>query len=384
MINNFRVNEWYKGETNQLFTLALKSSIICGSMGALTIFYCFFVGWAAASLRLPGKIFLGISTLLPMAATIIKIDDTVDDWGVWYTQNSAEKRIQVIDQVTEGSIASIRNYSFGDRESVDEWAYKKWYSKYLDTLDFSAPPVQEDSPLIWDPSETLSADPYSSIIAGVPSAGKGIVVSNSIRKLVQRYPEIKVTVLDPKGDPKEQGYWDIEGVEVHRFRCMQESPESLKEWLLDEVESFRFSLSSPRLLVVDELAMILSTLGTLPSKSSGIPELKRAITQITSTGDSQGAWVWLLTQVVNAADLGFSAGFRDMMRPLALISPRNSNAAKALLRTSFVSNPGFERIQELCKLSPVGRAGYNGSDGNWYPIQKLPNYSTQDRDARFG
>ena len=112
--------------------------------------------------------------------------------------------------------------------------------------------------------------------------------------------------------------------------------------------------------------------------------LKKFVSGIIAQGDSQGGWVWAMSQSVQVADLGFGGGVRGNLRAIALISPKNTTEIEALTSTRLIPPPngGMDELREIMKASPVDRAFYDGKLSRWLPMPKLENYSGFDRDNR--
>lgn len=402
MYQNYQAQEWHRNQGTYLLNWALRSSSISfGSvLGTLVIGFI----WGAilgSNAPKPIKILFGLPVPIAIGYTLLKFKDTEQDWRTWDMHNQPERRIKVIDQTFQSNLAAYRNHSFqvptypvprgpSQQERLQELQYKSqlkvWERQQLQAQAAQEQEPEDEPPYsteLFDPTRLLAQDPMSTLVAGVPSSGKGIVVSNALRELMQLRPDIQITVLDPKADPKETGYWDLGSqVTVHRFNGLQRPAPDLRDWILGELESFLLSTRAPRLLVLDELSMVMATLGTLPAKESGIPELKEAIAKIVSIGDSHEAWIWCMGQSVQVKDLGLSGGFRSMLRSIGLVSLRNTNAVQSFLRTDFVDNIGLAQVREVCELSPVNRAVYDGTSATWYPMAQLQNHSGYDRDRR--
>ena len=238
--------------------------------------------------------------------------------------------------------------------------------------------------LAYDVSLDLGSNPQSALIAGVPGSGKGMVVSNAIRHLKSKHPALTVMMIDPKGDDKEAGYWASVADLVRGFKLMSCSdPDEGAAWLLQSLDEFN-RLPAPKLLVLDELLAVATEL-SLADKSLKAPQrLKKLLSGWVAQGDSQDVWVWTMTQSVNAADLGFSAGVRGNLRAIGIISPKNINAIEGLTSTRLIPPPpgGMAELRELMSASPVDRAFFDSKSGRWYSMPRLQNHSGYDRDAR--
>jgi hypothetical protein len=252
---------------------------------------------------------------------------------------------------------------------------------------------------VYDVAKDLGENPQSAIIAGVPGAGKGMITSNALRALKAKSPEIKIMVIDPKADPKEKAYW--EGVcDVYRpraFGAPTATPEDNTEWLLLRINEFK-AMKGPKLLVLDEGLMVCQTLKlaklfdyqtTPDGKEKAVPIdafgiFKNFLTYISSLGDSSDVWLWLVTQVINAGDLGISGGMRSIFRAIGIVSPKNRHAVNTFFATGFVPYPpgGLPGAYRLMDESPVERAFYDGKLDKWMSMPELTNHSGWNRDKR--
>ena len=241
-----------------------------------------------------------------------------------------------------------------------------------------------NSPALFNPAIDLGQNPQSALIAGVPGSGKGILVSNAVRVLRQNHQALTVMMIDPKGDPKEKGYW--QGV-VNIYRSINlmdcDDPDEGASWLLNCMDEFR-KLPAPKLLIFDEM-LAASVEISLAHKDFKAPQrMKKFVSGIIAQGDSQAVWLWAMSQSVQVADLGFGGGVRGNLRVIGIISPKNTTAIEALTSTRLIPPPngGMDELRELMKASPVARAFYDGKISRWLPMPKLENYSGFDRDNR--
>jgi len=256
----------------------------------------------------------------------------------------------------------------------------------LRAVEVSASPAAETSvqnAKPFDVTYDLGTNPQSALIAGVPGAGKGMIASNAIRHMKAKRPELTVMVIDPKADEKESGYWAGVANVIERLAFAENDPDDCATWLLLKIQQFQ-RLPTPKLLVMDEGAVIVQFLKLAHKDIKAMGRLKAFIAHISSMGDSAESWLWFITQMVNVDDLGISGGFRSIFRAIAVVAPKNINAVNAFLATTFVPMPsgGMEEIMSLMKQSPVNRAFYDGKSNQWYLMPELENHSGYDRDSR--
>ena len=247
-----------------------------------------------------------------------------------------------------------------------------------------APSMSHITSPVWNPAEDLGNNPQSALIVGVPGSGKGMLVSNAIRTLKAKYPDLKIFVIDPKADPKERGYWEGLADHYKAFSLMKCSdPDEGAEWLLDCMAQFT-AMSGPKLCIFDELMSASTELSLANKELKALPRLKKFVVGLIGQGDSQGAWLWAMTQSPQVADMGMSGGVRANLRAIGLVSPKNLAAVEAMTSTKLIPPPpgGMDELRQIMDASPVNRAVFDGKISRWLPMPKLENHSGFDRDSR--
>jgi len=258
------------------------------------------------------------------------------------------------------------------------------HSADVGSMVAAAPSMQHIVSPVWNPAQDLGENPQSALIVGVPGSGKGILISNSIRVLKERNPNLKVFVIDPKASPKERGYWESIADTYRAFSLKNcEDPDEGAAWLLRCMEDFR-RLPGPKLCIFDELMTAATELELADTKMKALPKLKKFVVGLVGQGDSEGEWLWAMTQSPQVKDLGMSGGVRANLRVIGLVSPKNMTAVEALVSTQLIPKPdgGMDELRAIMKASPVGRAVFDGKIARWLPMPKLENHSGFDRDNR--
>jgi hypothetical protein len=248
----------------------------------------------------------------------------------------------------------------------------------------ASPSMQHIVSPVWNPAQDLGENPQSALIVGVPGAGKGVTVSVAVRVLKERNPNLKVFVIDPKASPKERGYWESIADDYRCFSLKNcEDPDEGAAWLLRCMEAFR-RLPGPKLCIFDELMTAATELELADSKLKALPKLKKFVVGLVGQGDSEGEWLWAMTQSPQVKDLGMSGGVRANLRVIGLVSPKNMTAVEALVSTQLIPKPdgGMDELRAIMDASPVGRAVFDGKIARWLPMPKLENHSGFDRDNR--
>ncbi|MDF5729656.1 MAG: type IV secretion system DNA-binding domain-containing protein [Rhizonema sp. PD38] len=132
----------------------------------------------------------------------------------------------------------------------------------------------------------------NTIVFGIPGSGKTLLVSNAVRAAKAKHPKLKIFVIDPKGDTKEQGYFDSCDV-VKQFQSMDAKPSSVAVWAEAAFNEYaKYAQSNERtLLICDEGSMLGNKLQQAKSTL-----LVDKLTSYTSGSDSAGRNVWFLMQ----------------------------------------------------------------------------------------
>jgi len=382
---------------NAFLREALFSWIRTGGVAAVTVLAALLtLNYAANAKRPIGAVVAtgALATLAGGLTTKLSASDAVSDWQTWAIANSGEKRAALLHNGLNAQMDAYQQsqlFWLGNAQAANAWRQQQWQQQRSAASVEAAPvatvpalPVPASpSPRSYDLAQDLGQHPQSAAIIGVPGAGKGMLVSNAIRHLKSRYPNVSIMVLDPKDDPKERGYWEGFGATVCRFSFLGKDPDACAEWYLNRLEQFA-NMPAPKLLIGDEGTALIATLENASPKLRAVGRHKAFISHLASMGDSGETWFWLMAQSANLRDLGISGGVRSIFRAIALVSPKNRNAVEALLSTDFVPLPegGKDEVYRLMEQSPVNRAFYDGKSDRWLPSPKLQNWSGYDRDSR--
>ncbi|MEB3214447.1 MAG: hypothetical protein VKL39_24075 [Leptolyngbyaceae bacterium] len=252
----------------------------------------------------------------------------------------------------------------------------------------SPKPDRPVSPRHRSPVDALISRPTSTLIAGVPGAGKGLVTALAVRGLSRKFPKLSVLVVDPKASPKEQGYWrGLTTLSADLGQLAAKDPHAAIDFVLDAIAEFE-ALPSPRLLVWDEMLLTSQVVKLLDTRQNRL--LQRwslFLAGIITQGDSEQSWVWLLSQSALISDLPFGSGVRSTLRAIGLAAPHNRQAVESLvLARGFLSPPpgGLGELYGLMGASPVKRAWFDGGTRVWAPTPRLDNLSGFDRDKQNG
>ena len=368
-------------------TLGLLAGTV--ALGAGALWYVAKEGRANPAIATAGL----LGTVVAGALTAARAVDAKADLDLWLALNNGQQRATFTTGMMNAQAEAMTRLStvWADNAiAANTWQVQQWQQSQTprtmpQTVETQAVPVATVPalPPLYDLAQDLGQNPQSAIIAGVPGAGKGMVVSNALRHLKTRYPNITIYVIDPKADSKERGYWDGIGATVRRCRFLNADPDDCAQWLLARLEEFA-NIQGPKLMVMDEGSALIATLKLSDKDIKAMGRLKAFISHISSMGDSGETWLWMMAQIINVADLGMSGGFRGIFRAVGIVSPKNKYALKSFLSTDFVPMPdgGMDEVYSLMDSSPVGRAFFDGKTAQWVPMPRLQNWSGYDRDSR--
>lgn len=259
----------------------------------------------------------------------------------------------------------------------------------VDKLNFSLPldevrseelltnSVHVDSDLI----ESMTDEVANLIVCSPGGGGKGIIISNALRRFKQKHPDVHIFYIDPKADPKEKGYFENVVDTYEPFRSLGRNP---KECVAAYEEMWRKFYETPgrKLLVIDEG----TTLGQKYKLAKKGDVLKGRVSEIPSLAGSEGIAAWIIVQNPHTDDVGVNTGILSQFPRLALLCSNKGDAPASfdmMSRTKFTANDKYnwDDVRVLCDRSEVNRAYYYTKFGEWLPMKKLTNYSDYDRDT---
>jgi hypothetical protein len=221
----------------------------------------------------------------------------------------------------------------------------------------------------------MSHNVRSSLIVGIPGAGKGLTVANLISKVRHYRPELQIFGTDPKNDPKEAGYWHGYTA-IDRFDMERLDGWEIEQRLTDDLNRF-LDAGDNALWVIDEFATLI---GMVDKK--WLDKFTAKIQAIVQMGNSRSRYVWIVSQSGNLSELKLQPSLRSSLELLAIVRPGSDAAVAGLIRTDLIADKDTTRMQAMIDRSPVGRAYYYGKAGQWAAMPELPNLSGYDRDAR--
>ena len=267
----------------------------------------------------------------------------------------------------------------GFDQLVSQHLFAQWVQEHP-ALTIAAQTVT-DSPAL-PVAQDLGQKPGSALIGGVPGAGKGITYLQALAHLKREHPETQVMLINPKASGGETGTAKAPALVLSKDFANDGTPDELAAWLWDCIEQFK-RWEGPKLLIIDEMASVMATLKLASRGLQILPKFRAFLSHITSRGDSERHWLWLISQDCSTDGLGISAALRATLRAVGIVSPKNRQALQAFLSGGWLPVPdgGKAELEKIMEASPVGRAIFDGKQGRWLPMQRLENLTGWDRDT---
>jgi hypothetical protein len=182
-----------------------------------------------------------------------------------------------------------------------------------------------------------------------------------------------VWVIQPKFHPKERGYWadadNVLGFMADELET-KDDIEATQEEMQDFIFAWRQIPQRPKVLIIDELAMLKVTFKTWYESF-----LKPQLVMELSSGETDDRALWAMTQSSLVGDIGVSGGMRSTFDLLTLQTPTSQGHLESL-RASDKTIPAiddptlFER-----SFSPKQAVFYHSALDEWLPMvaYEVPN-----------
>lgn len=186
---------------------------------------------------------------------------------------------------------------------------------YIDAIPVTAHQVQDSpyddiaaSAIAPNVSEMIASSPWllSRIIVGGSRTGKSFFVAMTVRKLIERYKaegkKLTIWVISGAKRDDEQWYWEC----CDRVAAIDMASESMSNirnaythWcdVLDAFNRIASSQNEPKMLIVDEAAMIASTSEEI-SHDKAVEFwkcIKLKLTHLSSAGAATGQAMWMIS-----------------------------------------------------------------------------------------
>lgn len=270
----------------------------------------------------------------------------------------------------------------GFDQLVSQYLFEDWVTNQAPALTIAAQQITEaPAAAALPPAEDLGQNPQSALIGGVSGAGKGVFYLQALAHLKAAHPETQIMLINPKQSGGELGTGQAPALVLSRDISKGSSPDESALWLWDAVEQFK-RWHGAKLLIIDEMASVMATLKLSSRSLQILPKFREFLSHITSMGDSERHWLWLVSQDCSTEGLGISSNLRANLRAIGLIAPHNRQALQAFLSGAWLPMPdgGRAELDALMQASEVGRAMFDGKQARWLPMARLDNLTGWDRD----
>jgi hypothetical protein len=223
---------------------------------------------------------------------------------------------------------------------------------------------QPDSYRVGNPAAILAQRLRPTLIAANPRVGKGLTVAHAYRQAQAN--GAAVWVIQPKYHPKEHWYWEAADNVLGFMADSLETKEDI-EAIQEEMQQFIFAWRQipqrPKVLIIDELAMLKTTFKTWYESF-----LKPQLVMELSSGETDERALWAMTQSSLVGDIGVSGGMRATFDLLTLQTPTSQGHLESL-RASDKTIPAIDdpAIYER-SFSPKQAVFYHSALPEWLPM----------------
>jgi hypothetical protein len=230
---------------------------------------------------------------------------------------------------------------------------------------------QADSYRVGNPAAILAQRLRPTLISANPRTGKGLTIAHAYRQAQAN--GAAVWVIQPKFHPKERGYWadadNVLGFMADEL-ATKEDIEAIQERMQEFIFAWRQIPQRPKVLIIDELAMLKVTFKTWYESF-----LKPQLVMELSSGETDDRALWAMTQSSLVGDIGVSGGMRATFDLLTLQTPTSQGHLESLRASDktipAIDDPAiFER-----SFSPKGAVFYHSALDEWLPMvaYEVPN-----------
>jgi hypothetical protein len=223
---------------------------------------------------------------------------------------------------------------------------------------------QGDSYRVGNPAAILAQRLRPTLITANPRVGKGVTVAHAYRQAQAN--GAAVWVIQPKYHPKEHWYWEAADNVLGFMADSLETKEDI-EAMQEEMQQFIFAWRQipqrPKVLIVDELAMLKTTF-----KAWYESFLKPQLVMELSSGETDDRALWAMTQSSLVGDIGVSGGMRATFDLLTLQTPSSQGHLESL-RASDKTIPAIDDLAIFERsFSPKKAVFYHSALPEWLPM----------------
>ncbi|MBD2427959.1 hypothetical protein [Phormidium sp. FACHB-1136] len=239
--------------------------------------------------------------------------------------------------------------------------------------------TQPDSYRVGNPAAILAQRLRPTLIAANPRVGKGLTVAHAYRQAQAN--GAAVWVIQPKYHPKEHWYWEAADNVLGFMADSLETKEDI-EAMQEEMQQFIFAWRQipqrPKVLIIDELAMLKVTFKTWYESF-----LKPQLVMELSSGETDDRALWAMTQSSLVGDIGVSGGMRATFDLLTLQTPTSQGHLESLRASDKTIPPIDDPSIYERSFSPKGAVFYHSALPEWLPMVAYEVPETQGKNGQL-
>jgi hypothetical protein len=223
---------------------------------------------------------------------------------------------------------------------------------------------QADSYRVGNPAAILAQRLRPTLISANPRTGKGLTIAHAYRQAQAN--GAAVWVIQPKFHPKERGYWadadNVLGFMADEL-ATKEDIEAIQERMQEFIFAWRQIPQRPKVLIIDELAMLKVTFKTWYESF-----LKPQLVMELSSGETDDRALWAMTQSSLVGDIGVSGGMRATFDLLTLQTPTSQGHLESLRASDKTIPPIDDPAIYERSFSPKQAVFYHSALDEWLPM----------------
>ena len=223
---------------------------------------------------------------------------------------------------------------------------------------------QGDSYRVGNPAAILAQRLRPTLISANPRVGKGLTIAHAYRQAQAN--GAAVWVIQPKFHPKERGYWsdadNVLGFMADEL-ATKDDIEAIQEQMGEFIFAWRQIPQRPKVLIIDELAMLKVTFKTWYESF-----LKPQLVMELSSGETDDRALWAMTQSSLVGDIGVSGGMRSTFDLLTLQTPTSQGHLESLRASDKTIPPIDDPAIYERSFSPKQAVFYHSALDEWLPM----------------
>jgi hypothetical protein len=223
---------------------------------------------------------------------------------------------------------------------------------------------QGDSYRVGNPAAILAQRLRPTLISANPRVGKGLTIAHAYRQAQAN--GAAVWVIQPKFHPKERGYWsdadNVLGFMADEL-ATKDDIEAIQEQMGEFIFAWRQIPQRPKVLIIDELAMLKVTFKTWYESF-----LKPQLVMELSSGETDDRALWAMTQSSLVGDIGVSGGMRATFDLLTLQTPTSQGHLESLRASDKTIPPIDDPAIYERSFSPKQAVFYHSALDEWLPM----------------